>query len=163
VVHKIKVLLPIIIATIVLGIFGVMYMPQSVKNKNLDFSIGMIRINNNTIKVEIADTPSDRQRWLTFREDKLPFDSAMLMVYDKLDLYSLWLLNIRFNLDLIWINNYGDVVYIAKNVSGCQNTLDASYCTYKNTKPARYIIAASAGFIDIHKISNDTKVHIISI
>jgi uncharacterized membrane protein (UPF0127 family) len=115
------------------------------------------------IKVEIADTPSDRQRWLTFREDKLPFDSAMLIVYDKLDLYSLWLLNIRFNLDLIWINNYGDVVYIAKNVSGCKNTLDASYCTYKNTKPAKYIIAGSEGFVDIHKISNDTKVHIISI
>jgi len=45
----------------------------------------------------------------------------------------------------------------------CKNTLDAAQCTYKNTKPARYILAATTGFINYHNIMKDCKIKLVSI
>ena len=54
------------------------------------------------------------------------------------------LLNIEYNLDLIWINENGNIVYMVKDAEPCKNTFDAASCTYKNTKAAKYIIAAAS-------------------
>jgi uncharacterized membrane protein (UPF0127 family) len=163
VVRKITVLLPVIVGCIILGVLGLTFVPEGVKNRNIDFSKGTIVINNNSISTEIAETPAERQRWLTFRNEELPLNSALLLVYDKPDLYSLWLLNIQFNLDLIWFDGAGNIVYIKQDVAPCMNTLDAAQCTYKNTIPARYVLAATTGFINYHNITIDLKIKLVSI
>ena len=162
-VRKITVLVPVIIASIILGVLGLMFVPEGIKSKNLEFSKGTVVINNHSISAEIAETPAERQRWLTFRTEKLPFSSALLLVYDKSDLYSLWLLNIQFNLDLIWFDNAGNIVYMIKDAAPCKNTLDPVQCTYKNTTPSKYILAATAGFINYHNITKDSKIKLVSI
>jgi len=146
-----------------LGVLGLTFVPEGIKNRNIDFSKGTIVINNNSISTEIAETPAERQRWLTFRNEELPLNSALLLVYDKPDLYSLWLLNIQFNLDLIWFDGAGDIVYIKQDAAPCMNTLDAAQCTYKNTIPARYVLAATTGFINYHNITIDSKIKLVSI
>lgn len=162
-VRKTTVLLPTIIAVVILGILGLLFIPSSIKNTKIDFPKGTLRIDNNTILAEVADTPAARQRWLTFRDDKLPLDSALILVYNKPDLYSLWLLNIQFNVDLLWLDEKGNVVYIVKNASPCKTPLDAAQCTYKNTRPAKYILAATAGFVDHYNITIHSSFKIISI
>jgi len=162
VVTKTRVLLPTIIAVIILGILGLVFIPVSIKEKKIDFPRGTVSTDNKTIQVEVADTPAARQRWLTFREDRLPLNTAIILVYDKPDLYSLWLLNIQFNIDLVWLDNKGNVVYIVKNAPPCKTPLDASDCTYKNTRPAKYVVAATSGFIAKHNIDNGSKLSIIS-
>jgi uncharacterized protein len=146
-----------------LGVLGLTFVPEGIKNRNIDFSKGTIVINNNSISTEIAETPAERQRWLTFRNEELPLNSALLLVYDKPDLYSLWLLNIQFNLDLIWFDGAGNIVYIKQDAAPCMNTLDAAQCTYKNTIPARYVLAATTGFINYHNITIDSKIKLVSI
>ena len=162
-VTKTRVLLPTIIAVIILGILGLVFIPVSIKEKKIDFPRGTVSTDNKTIQVEVADTPAARQRWLTFREDRLPLNTAIILVYDKPDLYSLWLLNIQFNIDLVWLDNKGNVVYIVKNAPPCKTPLDASDCTYKNTRPAKYILAATAGFVDYYNITTGATFKIISI
>lgn len=162
-VRKITVLVPVIIGSVILGILGLTFVPEGIKNRNLDFSKGTIAINNQSIRVEIAETPAERQRWLTFNTEKLPFDAALLLVYDKSDLNSLWLLNIEYNLDLIWLDSAGNIVYMIKDAVPCKNTLDAAQCTYKNTIPSKYILAATSGFIDYHNITKASKIKLISI
>jgi uncharacterized protein len=39
-----------------------------------------------------------------FRDEKLKPDSGLLLVYDKPDLYSMWLINIKYPLDLLWFD-----------------------------------------------------------
>jgi uncharacterized membrane protein (UPF0127 family) len=87
----------------------------------------------------------------------------MILVYDKPDLYSMWLLNIGYNLDLIWFDENGNVVYMVKDVPPCKSTFDMADCTYKNTKPAKYVIAATSGFIDKHRVNTDSIMSITSI
>jgi uncharacterized membrane protein (UPF0127 family) len=163
VVRKITVLVPIIVGCVILGVLGLTFVPEGIKNRNLEFSKGTIAINNHSISTEIAETPAERQRWLTFRSEELPLNSSILLIYDKPDLHSLWLLNIQFNLDLIWFDGDGNIVYIKQDVVPCKNTLDASQCTYKNTIPAKYVLAATTGFINYHNITKDTKIKLISI
>jgi uncharacterized protein len=41
----------------------------------------------------------------------------MILVYPKSDLYALWLLNIQYNLDMIWFNDDKDkLVYLVKEM-----------------------------------------------
>jgi uncharacterized protein len=162
-VHKLPLLVPLIIIAVAIGAIGLAFVPSEIKNKRLDFAQGTAMINGNLIKVEIAKSAAEKQRWLMFRQERLPLNSAMMLIYDKLDLYAIWLLNIEYNLDLIWFDENGNIVYMVKDASPCKNTLDASNCTYKNTKPAKYVIAAASGFIDEHKITRDSKMTIISI
>jgi uncharacterized membrane protein (UPF0127 family) len=163
VVRKITVLVPVIVGCVILGVLGLTFIPEGIKNRNIEFSKGTIAINNNSISTEIAETPAERQRWLTFRSEELPLSSALLLVYDKPDLYSLWLLNIQFNLDLIWFDGAGNIVYIKQDATPCMNTLDAAQCTYKNTIPARYVLAATTGFINYHNITKDSKIKFVSV
>jgi uncharacterized membrane protein (UPF0127 family) len=162
-VQKVAVLIPVIIVAVVIGVLGLIFIPSDIKHKNTTFPEGTIRIGENVIKVEIAESNADKQRWLMFREQKLPLDSAMILVYEKPALYSMWLLNIEYDLDLIWFDEEGSIVYMVKSAPPCENTLDAASCTYKNTKPAKYIIAATSGFIDEHGITERSKLTIISI
>lgn len=162
-VRKITVLLPVIVGCVILGVLGLTFIPEGIKNRNLEFSKGTIAINNHSISTEIAETPAERQRWLTFRSEGPPLNSSLLLIYDKPDLYSLWLLNIQFNLDLIWFDDDGNIVYIKQDVVPCKNTLDPTQCTYKNTIPAKYVLAATTGFINYHNITKDSKIKLISI
>ena len=64
---------------------------------------------------------------------KNAIELAMILVYEKPDLYAMWLLNIDYNLDLMWFDGAGNLVYKVKDGHRCTNTFDASDCTYKNT------------------------------
>jgi len=159
-VHKIVVLVPVLIAAIALGTLGLLFVPPGVKNAPTGFPVGAVSINHDAIKVEVAKSSAEKERWLMFRHEKMPFNSAMILVYDKPDLYSMWLLNIDYNLDLIWFDENGNVVYMVKDVPPCKSTFDMADCTYKNTEPAKYVIAATSGFIDKHHVNKDSRLTI---
>jgi len=163
-ISKLAVLIPTIIAASIVGALGITFFPTGSKNSHTtEFPMGTIRIDKDVIRVEIAKSEAERQRWLMFRGEKLPTNSAMLLVYDKPDLYTMWLLNIDTNLDLLWFDASGNLVYTVKDAHICKNVLDTVNCTYKNTTPAKYVVAATSGFITRHNIDKDSKMSIISI
>jgi uncharacterized protein len=161
--RKSAVLIPVIIAAAAIGALGIAFAPSDIKDKNTAFSKGTVKINDDVITVEVAQTASERQRWLTFRQNMLPLDTAMLIKYDKQDLYEIWTLNIEYNLDLIWFDENGNAVYMKKNVPPCSNLVETVSCTYKTTAPALYVMAASPGFIDAHEVTVGSKMTIISV
>jgi len=161
-VKKITLLVPVIVFSIIIGVLGIIFVPLDIKNRNLDFSVGTIKIDKKIVSVEIADSNSERQRWLMFRDERLGPNSGMLLVYDKPDLYSIWLLNIRYPLDLMWFDQDGSLVYTVKNAQPCNNILDPSACTFKNTKPSKFVLAAAQGFIQQNNITSNSKMDILS-
>jgi uncharacterized membrane protein (UPF0127 family) len=161
--RKSIVLIPVIVAAVIVGALGIVFVPAEIRDKNTGFPKGTVRIDDDVITVEIAETAAEQQRWLTFRQDRLPFDAAMLIKHDKPDLYEVWMLNIEYNLDLIWFDENGNAVYIKENIPPCGNLVETVSCTYKTTKPALYIMAATAGFIDAHDIAIGSKMTIISV
>ncbi len=160
--RKSTVLIPVIIAAVAVGALGIAFVPQDIRDRDTSFPKGTVKIDNDVITVEIAETAAEKQRWMTFRQDLLPLDTAMLIKYDKPDLHEVWMLNVEYNLDLIWFDESGDAVYMIKNAPPCENVVETISCTYKTTKQALYVMAATSGFIDDHSISVGSKMTIIS-
>jgi uncharacterized protein len=161
--RKSAVLIPIIIAAVAVGALGIAFVPQDIKERDTSFPKGTVRIDNDVVTVEVAETPAEQQRWMMFRQDHLPFDTAMLIKHDKPDLYEVQMLNIEYNLDLIWFDENGNAVYMKKDVPPCSNLVEIVSCTYKTTKQSLYVMAGTAGFIDKHGITLDSKMTVVSV
>src|SRR5688500_19276659 len=95
------VLIPYSLVSFFIRIACIIFVSDEIKNKPLDFDKGTIKIGNSVINVEIAESDAERQRWLMFRNEEFPLNSAMILAYPKSDLYALWLLNIQYNIDIM--------------------------------------------------------------
>jgi uncharacterized protein len=64
--------------------------------------------------VELADTPSEREKGLMFRES-LPPDGGMLFDFGEPAPASIWMKNTLIPLDILFIDARGEIVAIARN------------------------------------------------
>ena len=160
--RKSAVLIPVIAAAAIVGILGITFVPPEIRDRDTGFPKGTVRIDDDVVTVEIAETSPEKQRWMTFRQDRLPLDTAMLIKYDAPDLHEIWMINVEYNLDLIWFDKDGNSVYLIKNAAPCENVVETVSCTYKPTKQALYVMAGTAGFIQEHGITMGSKMTVIS-
>ena len=159
-----QVLIPITIAAFIVGIAGILSIPSDVKLESVEFPRGTIKIDNVVLEVQIADTDPLRTRGLMFQEE-LPLDQGMFFVFDDEERHSIWMLNMQFSLDILWLDNQGNIVHIEKNVPPCKTALETATCpSYKgDNKKAKYVLEVTAGFVDEFNITEDSKLEIISI
>ena len=68
------------------------------------------------MNVEIADTSERRTLGLGGR-DTIGDDEGMLFVFPKSDFYGFWMKDMRFPLDIVWLDEDFKVVYVKENVS----------------------------------------------
>ncbi len=156
-------LIPITIAAVIIGVVGLMTLPQDSKLESVEFPRGTILIDDIPLEVQIADSEPRRVRGLMF-QDQLPLDQGMIFVFDNSGLYSLWMLNMQFSLDMIWFDQDGNVVHIEKDVPPCKTVLELTTC--QSVVPdgeALYVLEVTAGFIEQNNITADSKLTIISI
>ena len=156
-------LIPITIAAVIVGVVGLMSIPSESKLESVEFPRGTIKVDDVPLEVQIADTEPRRVRGLMF-QDQLPYDQGMIFVFDEPGLYSLWMLNMQFNLDMIWFDENGKVVHIEKDVPPCKSALEIATC--QSVVPegdALYVLEVTAGFIDQNNITKDSVLNIISI
>lgn len=76
----------------------------------------IIEINGRSIKVEVADNSLTREKGLSNRRTLAP-GTGMLFVFDGSAQYGFWMKDMRFAIDILWINEQLRVVEIEKNVS----------------------------------------------
>jgi uncharacterized protein len=159
-----QVLIPITIAAFIVGIAGIYSIPSDVKLESVEFPRGTIKIDNVVLEVQIADTDPLRTRGLMFQEE-LPFDQGMLFVFEGEERRSIWMPNMQFSLDILWLDIEGNVLHIEKNVPPCKTALETVSCpSYKgDNKLAKYVLEVTAGLVDKFNITENSKLEIISI
>jgi len=96
---------------------------------------------DNCFTVELAITTQERTRGLAFRE-KLDLDKGMLFVFENEGEYSFWMKNTLIPLDIIWINEDKEVVYISENTQPCKEDFCPSINPRKN---AKYVLEINGG------------------
>ena len=157
-------LVPIFIAAVIIGVVGLMTLPSDIKLESVEFPWGTIMVDDVPLQVQIADSEPRRIRGLMFQE-QLPNDQGMIFVFEQPGLYSLWMLNMQFSLDIIWIDGDGKVVHIEKNVPPCKTVVESVTCPSYNggDNDAQYILEATTGFVDKNNITTESIMEIISI
>ncbi|KFM19290.1 hypothetical protein AAA799D07_00584 [Marine Group I thaumarchaeote SCGC AAA799-D07] len=158
-----QVLIPITIAAVIVGAVGLMSLPSETKLESVEFPMGTIKVDEIPLQVQIADTEPRRVRGLMF-QDQLPYDQGMIFVFEQSGLYSLWMLNMQFPLDMIWFDQDGKVVHIEENVPPCKTALEITTCqSVVPDEEATYILEVTSGFVVQNNITKDSILTIISI
>ncbi|MCV0392476.1 MAG: DUF192 domain-containing protein [Nitrosopumilus sp.] len=156
-------LIPITIAAVIIGVVGILSLPSESKLESVEFPRGTIKIDDIPLEVQIADTEPRRVRGLMF-QDQLPYDQGMIFVFDQPGLYSLWMLNMQFPLDMIWFDDDGKVVHIETNITPCRTALEITTCqSIVPDNEATYVLEVTAGFVEQNNITKDSVLTIISI
>jgi uncharacterized membrane protein (UPF0127 family) len=156
-------LIPITIAAVIIGVIGMLTLPSDSKLESVEFPRGTILIDGIALEVQIADSDPRRVRGLMFQE-QLPYDEGMIFVFTEPGLYSLWMLNMQFPLDMIWFDHDGNIVHIEKNIPPCKTVVEITTCqSVVPDNDASYVLEVTAGFIDQNNITRDSKLTIISI
>ena len=159
-----QVLIPIVVAAAIIGIAGMLTIPTDVKLESVEFPRGTIKFGDQILEVQIADSDSLRVRGLMF-QNELPYDEGMLFVFDESGTRPMWMLNMQFNLDIIWFDENSNVVAIEKDVPPCKTTVEVVACRENGVSGdnAKYVLEMTAGFVDKFNITENSKMEIISI
>ena len=99
-------------------------------------------IKNTVLAGYVADTDAIRVQGLSGKYF-LPSNTSMLFVFDKPDIYGIWMKDMNFPLDIVWLDKNKTIVHSLSNV-------DPS--TYPHvfypSKPAVYVLELRAGFLE---------------
>lgn len=98
-------------------------------------------LNHQTFIIEIAQTPKDRARGLSYRPD-LKSNVGMLFIFPTNDYWSFWMKEMNFPLDLIWFDEQLKIVDLKENLA--PNTFPTSF---KPNAKARYVLEINARLI----------------
>ena len=98
------------------------------------------------VKVEIARTRKELAKGLMWRE-RMGRNEGMLFVFPAAEERSFWMKNTPLPLDIIFIDDSGQIVSISRN------TRPYSEAPIRSDGPARYVLEVNAGFADEHRLS----------
>ena len=164
---RFQVLIPIGIAAAIVGVAGIISMPSEIKiDANSNFLMGIIKLDDKTLEVYIADTEPRQMRGLMWEtRDFLADDKGMLFVFDEPGYRSMWMKNMQFHLDIIWFNENGYIILIERNVPPCITPLEVMSCKSEGVSAdnAKYVLEVTSGFVDKYNIGSNSKLEIISI
>lgn len=104
-----------------------------------------VKVGNTQFNAEIAKTPKEREIGLSGR-DKMDDNSGMLFVFDRQNTRpTFWMKNVKFPLDLLWIND-GKVVQIHKNLMPIPaGTPDNQIKLYSPNQSVDYVLEILGG------------------
>ncbi len=100
------------------------------------------------VTAELAITDEERQLGLMFRE-KINPDQGMLFVFEEEGIHSFWMKNMRFSLDILWLDKDKRIVHIERKVPPGKNP---PYPSYSPVYPAKYVLELKPGSVDEHKL-----------
>lgn len=115
-----------------------------------------IKIGNAEWRVEIANNEFSRAQGLSGRQS-LPEDAGMLFLFNQADIHKFWMRDMKFPLDIVWIND-DKVVDISDNLPPA--SLD-DLKIYSPKEPANLVLEINAGQIDRYgiKIGDPVKIY----
>lgn len=145
---------------ILLIVIGGVYYTQ----KGFDFSLlfpktATITIKDHLSKPLIAKTDKEKEIGLS-EKTSINKDSGMLFVFDKADFYSFWMKNMKFPIDIIFINK-DRIVTIHSNLKPpVVDTKDEDILIYKPEEPADRVLEIQAGLSDSYGFKKGDEVKI---
>ena len=103
-----------------------------------------------TIWAELADDPQKRAKGLMFRES-LDKERGMLFTFPESQRWTFWMKNTNIPLDIIWMDDKKEIVYVESNVPTCHRS-DELCPQYRSYREATYVLEVGAGVAESLKL-----------
>lgn len=117
-----------------------------------------VAIGDAAFQVEVLTTPAERTRGLSGREMLEP-GSGALFVYEPGAAGAIWMTEMLFDLDLVWIGEGCTVVHVTEKVPRPEpGTPDTRLPRYRTSVPATYVIELNTGDVERSGIRVGDKV-----
>lgn len=112
-----------------------------------------VLINGFKVLLAIASNDELRIKGLSGSQ-MLNENEGMLFMFDKPSKQGFWMNEMKYAIDIIWLDSNSSVVHIEKNLEPCKIFLVCP--VYNPQVDSLYVIELSAGFVDRHSIKNGT-------
>jgi uncharacterized membrane protein (UPF0127 family) len=97
---------------------------------------------NVCFNLTIARTMQEQETGLS-NHTSLPYDSAMLFIFEKPEVQRMWMKDMQFPIDIFWLDSRAKVVYIEKSAQPC---IPPNCLIYEPAAMAKYVIETREGF-----------------
>ena len=140
--------LPLLGLIVITGsIFLFLNKPVATENKTR-----ILKINDTSIEVEVADSPEAQKLGLSGRAH-LADGTGMLFIFETPGQYGFWMKDMNFAIDIVWIDENFRIIGLEKSVS--PETFPQSF---HPNQPIKYVLELPSGFSDVHRIGIGTVV-----
>jgi uncharacterized protein len=128
---------------------------QEVRSGSNGYRQVNVIVNGVVLVADIAATDEQRTKGLSLK-DSLAENEAMLFVFDNEGEHTFWMKNMKFPIDIIWIDTDKTVVHLEHNLQPCSSEL---FCpTYKPNDESLYVLETIGGFAERYDIVRGTMV-----
>lgn len=107
---------------------------------------GKVTVSAGALNIEatVAGTASERKKGLSGR-DSLPISQGMLFIFENKGMYSIWMKDMEFAIDIIWIDENKKIVNLVTNVVPEPGKDDEELTIYRPGDDVLYILEINAG------------------
>jgi uncharacterized protein len=114
-----------------------------------------VTVNGVELTADLAATNDQRSKGLAVK-DTLSENEGMLFVFSTEREHSFWMKNMKFPIDIIWIDSHKEVVHIEHSLEPCVS--DSPCQTYKPNDDSLYVLETVAGFSEEYNVTDGTLV-----
>lgn len=130
----------IIIALAIVVVAGIIFL-WNFANRRVAVTIG-----DQVVYAKVADSDAARTKGLS-GTSSLDSNHAMLFVFDNSGRWGMWMKDMNYSLDILWLDSSKQIVHIERNVS--PDTYPHAFLPDKDSK---YVVELPAGFVSQHQI-----------
>lgn len=112
-------------------------------------------INNQTFNLLLAKTDKEKRIGLSEKKS-LPENSGMLFIFEKPDYYSFWMKEMKFSIDIVFINK-NRIVTVYHDLKPPQ-TPEESLPIYKPDEPADMVLEINSGLAQKYNLKKSAEV-----
>lgn len=138
--------LVVIVVFVVTGWFVYQQYGEQIMASFTDVDRATIYVGSLPIEARIADEQAERVQGLS-GVTGLDDLEVLLFVFDTVDQHGIWMKDMLFAIDILWLDESGTVVHIEENVSP-----DTYPQVFRPGSPARYVLEGNAFFAESNGI-----------
>jgi len=110
-----------------------------------------LKVKSLSIQARVADIASERKKGLS-ELDSLPLNEGMLFVFESEGQYGIWMKDMKFAIDIIWVDKNKKIIDIEQNVAPEPGKKDNELNIYKPEGSSLYILEVNAGLSSLHSL-----------
>lgn len=136
----------VIIAVLAIILFAAVGLVWNFQNKTT------LQIGSKVVSARIADSDPERTKGLSGTKE-LKDNEAMLFTYETSGNWGIWMKDMNYSIDIIWLDDQKKVIHIVEHASP-----DSYPKVFEPGKNARYVVELAAGYVRRNNVSVGSSV-----